>query len=138
MEMDEDVASAAMSSFREDIKKTMNERNIPPERVFNADQIGFFHQKLPNRIYCQREEKRTIRGVKQMKAKERITPMLCTSAVGENVPLAVVGKSKRPQCWDLCGNNPPIAYTNQANAWFDKAVTKWWLQDVFCAWYKQR
>jgi len=110
MEMDNELADTAMKAFRDGVHELMEKRSIPPERVFNADQTGLFHQKLPNRIYCRQEEKRTIRGVKQMKAKERITLMVCTSAVGEKVPLAIVGKSKRPQCWDLCANKPPVAY----------------------------
>ena len=65
-----------------------------------------------------------------MKAKEKIT-MVCTSAVGEKVPLAVVGKPKQPQCWDFCNNRPPIPYTNQADAWFDMKVSKWWIEDAF-------
>ena len=58
-----------------------------------------------------------------MKDKNRLTIMVCTSATGDKVPLAVIGKPIRPQCWDLCGNKPPIAYNNQNNAWFDRTIT---------------
>jgi len=58
--------------------------------------------------------------------------MVCVSAVGKKVPLAIVGVAKKPMCFTLCrGDPPPIKYTNQANAWFDKTVTQWWLKDVF-------
>ena len=138
MKMDEEAATAAMREFRDEVRELTEKKNIPSERTFNADQTGLFHQKLPNRIYCRQEEKRTIRGVKQMKAKERNTLMVCISAVGEKLPLSVVGKAMRPQCWDLCGNKPPVSYTNQTNARFDRQVTHWWIWEVVFAWYKQR
>ena len=66
-----------------------------------------------------------------MKSKDRITLMICTSANGKKVPLAVVGKSKKPHCFNLCDGNPPFPYINQANAWLDKPITQWWINCVF-------
>ena len=66
-----------------------------------------------------------------MKSKDRITLMICTSADGKKVPLAVVGKSKKPHCFNLCDGKPPFPYINQANAWFDKPITLWWINCVF-------
>ena len=57
--------------------------------------------------------------------------MVCTSTDGDKVPLAVVGKAKRPVCFKLCGNTVPLSYTNQRNAWFDRYITMWWLEIVF-------
>ena len=76
-------------------------------------------------------------GVKAMKDKNRITIMVCISATGQKVPLSVVGKAHRPQCWDLCDNKPPISYTSQSNAWFDRKVTKWWINEVFVPFYQK-
>ena len=67
MEIDEGVAAEKMEVFRSDLKELMTIKNIPLEWVFNADQTGLFYRKLPNRIYCQKEERKTVRGVKQMK-----------------------------------------------------------------------
>jgi hypothetical protein len=70
--------------------------------------------------------------VKQMKSKDRIALMICTSASGEKVPLAIVGKAKKPECFRLCENGiPPIAHVDQSNAWFDRKITVWWINHVF-------
>lgn len=51
--------------------------------------------------------------------------------LGTKLPIAIVGKAVRPQCWDACGDKPPLPYCQQTNAWFDKAVFEWWLKDIF-------
>jgi hypothetical protein len=106
--------------------------SVLPECIYNADQTGFFYQKLPNRLYVDKANKRDYAGAKQMKDKNRITVMVCTAANGSKVPLFVVGKYKNPTCFRLCENDkPPMAYLHQKNAWFDKRVTLWWLNNVF-------
>ena len=72
-----------------------------------------------------------------MKDKERLTAMVCTSAVGCKVDIALVGKHKKPHCFPR-HFTLPVPYTNQANAWFDVAVMNWWLRSVFsphCAYH---
>ena len=71
----------------------MNLVYVPPSRVYNGDQTGLYYQKLPNRMYVDKDTKHTHAGVKQMKDKTRVTLMVCTAADGSKVPLAVVGKS---------------------------------------------
>ena len=58
--------------------------SIPFHLIYNADQTGLYFRKMPNRIYVNKDaaEKRSKRGVKAMKAKDRITVMVCTSASG--------------------------------------------------------
>ena len=129
-QINQESAEEDMRKFRTELGNLMETHSIPKERVFNADQTGLFYQKLPNRMYCLEEERRTIRGVKLMRDKNRVTIMVCTSAGGDKVPLSLIGTAKRPQCFDLC-DIPPLHYTHQFNAWFDRAVTKWWLDNVF-------
>jgi len=59
--------------------------------------------------------------------------MVVVAADGSRVPLSIVGKAKQPQCFRLFDDplRPPVAYTNQQNAWFDQMVTRWWLTKVF-------
>ena len=45
-----------------------------------------------------------------MKAKDRVTLMVCNAA-GEKVLLAIVGKSKKPKCFSLC-EKIPLPYSN--------------------------
>ena len=67
-----------------------------------------------------------------MKDKTRVTAMVCTAADGYCCPLAIIGKSKRPVCFDLlCGSKTPLLYKEQSNAWFDRNVTVWWINNVF-------
>eukprot|EP00978_Attheya_sp_CCMP212_P019422 scaffold54421_cov57-Attheya_sp.AAC.2 len=65
-----------------------------------------------------------------MKSKDRVTLMIiCTAADGTKVPLSIIGKAKKTECFHLCENDkvPLLAYKGQRNAWFDKEVTMWWL-----------
>ena len=110
---------------------TLKDTGVGPGCVYNADQTGLFYTKLPNRLYVPIENRKDYKGAKQMKSKDRITLMICTSADGKNVPLAVVGKSKKPHCFNLCDGKPPFPYINQANAWFDNPITLWWINCVF-------
>ena len=64
-----------------------------------------------------------------MKDKTRFTLMVSTAADGSRQPLAVIGKSKKTRCFDLLSH--PLPYRNQTKAWFDKVVTKWWIESVF-------
>ena len=82
-------------------------------------------------MYCKKESRNTIRGVKQKLDKNRITLIVCTSATGDKFPLAIIGTAAKPSCWCLCDNKPPLPYTSQKNAWFNKEVTSWWLKTVF-------
>jgi len=132
-EMTNEERAAKMNIFLDELHHKIEQENITPDRLYNADQTGLFFQKLPNRIYCDKEVRRTSRGAKQMKSKERITLMVAVAADGSKFPLSIVGKAKQLQCFRLFDDplRPPVAYTNQHNAWFDQTVTHWWLTRVF-------
>jgi DDE superfamily endonuclease/Tc5 transposase DNA-binding domain len=113
--------------------------NVSPACIYNADQTGLFYQKLPNKIYVDKSSKKKYAGAKQMKDKNRITVMICTAADGSKVPLSIVGKSKNPVCFRICeSSNPPLPYVDQANAWFDQRVTIWWLTNVFIPFHRRK
>ena len=101
------------------------------ERIYNADQTGLYYQKLPNRIYLNKDYKKDCKGAKQMKDKTMITLMVCTAASGWKVPLAMIGKAKTPKCFThLPRKVPPMHYQNQKNSWFTQNVTEWWIHTV--------
>ena len=75
-----------MVAFKKELEDIKNTYNITLDRIWNADQTGLYYQKLPNRIYCHKSERSTIRGVKAMKDKNRLTAMITTSANGEKIP----------------------------------------------------
>jgi hypothetical protein len=68
-----------------------------------------------------------------MKDKTRITAMIWTAADGFWLPVAIIVKAKKPKCFDLLqlGHSTPLPYKNQKNAWFDKDITIWWINNVF-------
>ena len=135
-EMNEAEREAIMAAWCTKFWEEIEYHNLEPNCVYNADQTGLYHQKLPSRLYVTATEKNAYAGVKQMKDKTRLTLMVCTSAAGEKCPLAVVGKSKNPLCFKQCRNKqPPMAYTNQKNAWFSREVTIWWINTVFWPWH---
>ena len=104
----------------------------PKGQVYNQDETGLYYRCLPNRSYVfGTEETKRTRGSKSMKDKSRLTEYMCTSADGKKVPLAFIGKSKRPRCFR---NNPVLKaahYFSQKNAWSDAVVFKQWFDTVF-------
>ena len=84
-----------MADWRISFHDLLEMYNIPPSCVYNGDQMGLYYQKLPNRMYVDKDAKKTYAGVKQMKDKTRITLMVCTAADGSDVPLSIVGKPKK-------------------------------------------
>lgn len=130
-EKTDEQAEMLMRHFRDELQALMDKHNVPLEHVYNGDQTGLYYRKMPNRIYVDKEQRKSVRGVKAMKDKERITAMVCTSATGIKVPLAFVGKAKRPRCFQLAPDGKtPTCYMNQANAWFTVPITKWWIWSV--------
>ena len=49
------------------------------------------------------------------------------------MPITLIGKSKKPTCFKLLqpGQKTPLPYTHQTNAWFDKNISLWWINNVF-------
>eukprot|EP00957_Ditylum_brightwellii_P106753 8144270-Ditylum_brightwellii.AAC.1 len=62
--------------------------------------------------------------------------MICTTAAGSKVPIAVIGKSAKPKCFD--GNDVPLPYMNQRNAWSDQDITKWWIHHVLLPYHNRK
>lgn len=70
------------------------------------------------------------KGTKAMKAKERLTLVLCCNATGScKIPPLLIGTAKKPHCFR---NGPcPLPYTNQQRAWVDKIRYREWWTNVF-------
>ena len=84
--------------------------------IFNVDETSIFYKLLPNRTYLSTAENRkTARGTKGMKAKDRLSAYMATNATDTaKVPMSIIGKSKNPHCFR---KGPfPIKYVSQANA----------------------
>lgn len=109
-----------ITKLREEVKK------YDLNNVYNMDETGLFFKVLPNRSYIKEKDCKQARGIKMMKAKDRVTLYVATNATGtDKVPLCLIGKSKRPRCFDM--GPPRLKYFNQAKAWSDsKVFQKWW------------
>jgi hypothetical protein len=66
--------------------KLIDGLNIKREHMYNADQTGLFFNKMPNRMYIKSNRRKFVKGVKQMKSKDRVTLMVCTSADKQKQP----------------------------------------------------
>ena len=129
--VDEEKRIAAMTKWKAEFHSILND--YERDCVYNADQTGLLFQQLPKWLYVRGNNAKFVRGARQMAAKERVTLMVCTSATGsKHIPLMMVGKSETPRCFCQCVNRkPPMPYTNQSIAWFDKKITMWWIKNVF-------
>ena len=102
-EMGEDEYLKIIGPWVVQLQEMIEENDISPACLYNADQTGLFYQKLPNSTY--------VKGCKQMTDKSRLTLMVCTAADGKKMPLAIVGKPKRPKCFEL--GPLPYRYCNE-------------------------
>lgn len=120
----------------ERIKESMNEireacKKYPPSRIFNVDETGILWKLMPRRTYLSsRENRKTVRGTKGMKFKDRVSAFMCANADGTaKVDMAIIGKAKNPRCFR--SRDCPLKYFSQTNAWSDsETFLKWW-QQVF-------
>ena len=68
-----------------------------------------------------------------MKDKSRVTEMIDIAADGYRLPVAIIGKPKKSVCFKMLVRDEeiPFPYKNQNNAWSDKDITRWWINNVF-------
>ena len=133
--MTDEEVEAVMNPFRKELSDLIDKHECSPDTVYNADQSGLFYQKLPNSTYVKKSKTKDIKGTKGMKDKTRLTMMICTAASGSRLPIAIVGKPKKPKCFELKRGKLPLPYTDQKNAWFTKETTMWWIHNVFWPWH---
>ena len=75
------------------------------------------------------KHKKTVKGVKGMTAKERVTAYVCVNASGTaKMPLAFIGTTANPRC--LGKSKRPLTndtvYLHQAKAWSDARTFGMW------------
>ncbi len=95
LELSDDEATELIKPFRAHLAEKMEIHDVAPNCVYNADQTGLYFTKLPNRLYVKKAERKKFAGTKQMKAKERVTLMVCTAADGTKCPLAIWDEAHR-------------------------------------------
>ena len=111
-------------------------RGYLPCNVFYMDEAGLFYRAIPNQSYLMEDEgdpRQARRGSKAMKAKERLTVILCVNATGSlKIAPVVIGLVKNPRCFKK--NPPSIPYFHQKKAWNDtQNFSRWWNEVFLCS-----
>ena len=123
-----DVAGSAARIA--EIRETL--RGMTPRQIYNIDETGQFYRCLPHRSYVSARERRSARGSKSMRAKDRVTAVLCVNADGSHkLPIAIIGKAVRPLCFRPPAPGFPVPYFSQVNLWMDGTTMALWFASVF-------
>ena len=85
--------------------------------IFNADEFGLFYQMLPTNTYHAKGEQ--CAGGKRSKV--RLTGIAAANALGEKLPMFVIGKSVTPRCFKGV-KSLPCQYKAQKKAWMDSEI----------------
>lgn len=88
-----------------------------PECIFNMDDTGLFLKLFPRRSnFMLGENKRLLRGTKELGANNRVGALVCTNATGSSkVLIALIGKSANPSRFRA--GQPAVRDFIQHNAW---------------------
>ena len=109
-----------------------NETSLPTllsqyklEDIYNADEFGLFYQCMPDKSMHFKSE--SCIGGKHSKV--RLTGMAAARAVGENLPMFVIEKSKKPRCFNGIGSLP-CRYRHQKNSWMSGELFQEWVEEL--------
>lgn len=100
-------------------------------QICNMEETDLFYKLISRRTYVLKsKEKRSVRGVKGMRAKNGIIAYLYTNVdVSNKVPLAVTRKLVNLRCFKM--GKPFDKYFSQNDAWSGTAVFRQWFWEVF-------
>ena len=89
--------------------------------VYNLDETGLYWKAGKGKSFITGAEAKDkdLRGTKMNK--DRLTVLVGGSMTGEKLPLLVIGKSKKPRCFNGI-KNLPLDYTNQENSWMNSTI----------------
>lgn len=119
---------ASADSFREELKKILEEEGYDADFVYNADETGLNWKALPNQSLVARHEENAP-GYKARK--ERVTVMLCANSTGlHRLPLFLIGKAKKPRSF-RGAKSLPVVYGHQKKAWMTVHLFQDWLEKLF-------
>ena len=114
-----EAGAAQVEKHKDELEKirTMT-ADYPLDRIFNADETGFFFRSLPNLTVTMSNE--AARGGK--KEKSRITAVLCANVIGTcKMSITIIGKAVQPNCFRK-GDLLPVIYESQHKAWMDMVI----------------
>ncbi|XP_057299424.1 tigger transposable element-derived protein 4-like [Hydractinia symbiolongicarpus] len=97
----------------------------PLEDIFNADEFGLFFQCLPNKTLHMKGDK--CSGGKHSKV--RLTGLAAGNALGERLPMFVIGKSANPRCFKGV-KTLPCRYRSQKKSWMSGELFEEWVREL--------
>jgi hypothetical protein len=101
------------------IRELIQEKAIPPSRIFNMDETGLFYRSFPKSTLAQGFDD----GAGAKEDKSRITLLLSVNGDGSERSVWVIGKSKTPRGFSedfLRENN--VKYFYNKTAWMTKTI----------------
>ncbi|XP_052751843.1 jerky protein homolog-like [Galleria mellonella] len=109
---------ATCKPFKLRFLQKVNDFNLDPSQVYNADESGLFWRVMPNKTFVSCNEK-DVPGRKV--SKERVTILPCANVHTHALKMVVIGKSNKPR-----------AFKNIDLPWFDECFVpevRKWLKD---------
>lgn len=80
-----DVSVQDFVEAMNELKEKLELEGYKLENIFNMDETGLFFRAMPVRTYLATvENRKTTRGTKALKAKDRVTLIICVNATGIN------------------------------------------------------
>ncbi len=86
-------------------------KNYSPESIWNCDETALYFRAVPHRTLTFTND--FSKGSK--KSKDRVTALLGSSMIGEKKKVLIIGKSKKPCCFQ--GVSLPVGYAANKSAW---------------------
>lgn len=124
--------SGESKSVTPEMFASWNETTLPTllsnyglKEIYNADEFGLFYQCLPDKSYQLKSEK--CSGGKHSKI--RITGLAAANAVGDKLPMFVIGKAKNPRCFKNI-KKLPCRYRAQKKSWMDSILFEEWVREI--------
>ena len=99
--------------------------NYELKGIYNADEFGLFYKCVISKTYQLKLEK--CSGGKLSKI--RITGMAAANAVGDKIPMFVIGKSQKPRCFKNV-KFLPCRYRNKKKSWMNGALFEEWVREL--------
>ena len=93
--------------------------------IFNADEFDLFYKVLPSRSLQFRGK--CCSGGEQSKV--RLTGMAASNALGQKIPMFMIGKFSSLRCFKHV-RNLPCRYRSQQKAWMDGILFEEWLHEL--------
>ena len=94
-------------------------------QIYNADEFGLFYRAQANKSLLLKNEN----CVCGKHSKLRLRGLTAANAVGEKLPLFVIGKSKNARCSKHI-KHLPCRYRSQKKSWMDSRIFEEWVREV--------